>query len=553
MEKRVLELLTSQGTLVSPETVNYILSKPEPEAYIQGILNKSSELPLFLTIEQLRSTEAKADAESSPTPTVESNGGRIDPAPDASETDGNARPEPIAPIQVPEPKVPKKPEATTDHEPVFSSAPETHATKSAPVIETNLTKRRPIASEYDGNVKILKDVTGQSTSEGSINDFVKYFRNRFETLRRILQHQRREVTGSTEISRVRSHQGPIKFIGLVNEIHETKNGHKILELEDETDSISVMINNSSPLITMSFVLDEVICVIGKLGKTDLVYVDDIIRPDVPIIKMPNKSEQPLACLFMADIHNGSNTFMHDTWEKFINWLNGKYSINGYDEQRDKIKYIVVAGDIVDGIGIYPNQESELEITDIYLQYEDLAKKLQDIPDHIQLIVQPGNHDAVRPAEPQPTFPQEITKLFNNDMIFVGNPCYFSIDSVEVLAYHGSGMDDFVMQIPEVNYNKPIQIMKEMLTRRHLAPVYGQRTAIAPEHLDYLLIDKIPDIFVTGHIHKTAVENFRDISLINASAWQNQTNYQKMRNFNPEPGKVILADLQSRRLNIISFV
>jgi DNA polymerase II small subunit len=49
-----------------------------------------------------------------------------------------------------------------------------------------------------------------------------------------------------------------------------------------------------------------------------------------------------------------------------------------------------------------------------------------------------------------------------------------------------------------------------------------------------------------------MENYRDISLINASAWQKQTNYQKMRNFNPDPGKVILADLQSRGFNILSF-
>ncbi|WP_455392038.1 metallophosphoesterase, partial [[Eubacterium] cellulosolvens] len=217
-----------------------------------------------------------------------------------------------------------------------------------------------------------------------------------------------------------------------------------------------------------------------------------------------------------------------------------------------LKYIVVAGDVVDGIGIYPNQESELEIADIYLQYEDLARKLQNIPEHIQLIIQPGNHDAVRPAEPQPAFPREITELFSNDIIFVGNPCYFTIDSVEVLAYHGCGMDDYVMQIPEVTYNQPIQIMREMLQRRHLAPVYGQRTAIAPEHQDYLLIDRLPDIFVTGHIHKTAYENYRDIQLINASAWQRQTNYQKMRNFNPDPGKIILADLQTRAINILTF-
>jgi DNA polymerase II small subunit len=533
MKKRVIELLTSHGTLVSPETVEYILTKPKPEEYINEVLNNLSELPLFLTMEQLKQLElelATSSRDAKARPDTES-------APSTSPSS----------LMTPEP-----PQASETLEPKATEDTSSPITSSGEIIKSNLKTSRPMASDIDSNVKVIKDVTGQSTSEGSINDFVKYFRTRFETLRRILQHQRREVMGSINISRLRNQSGPVKFIGMITEVHDTKHGHKILELEDESDSIPVLINNSSPLISMSFVTDEVVCIIGKMGKNDLVYAEDIIRPDVPIIRHPNRAELPINCLFMSDIHVGSNTFLHDAWDRLIRWLNGKYSLNGSDQLRDNIKYIVVAGDIVDGIGVYPDQESELEIPDIYAQYEDLAGKFQEIPEHITLIVQPGNHDAVRPAEPQPTFPTEISQLFSNDIIFVGNPCYCEIESVEVLMYHGRSMDDFVMQLPEATYNKPIQIMKEMLMRRHLAPIYGQRTPIAPEHSDYLLIDKIPDIFVTGHIHKTAFENYRDISLMNASAWQSQTKYQKMMNFNPEPGRVILTDLQSRNVNILDF-
>ena len=545
MEKRVLQLITSHGTLVTPEAVKYILSKPEPEQYVREILNKFSELPLFLTLDQLKAAEADTATDT----LIKEEDKPKEEAP-IEVKDTNMIPRTGSILKVPEPRD----TTSASSKPVQPPEPAQKPPEpEKPIqIKTILSSKKPIASEYDGNVQILKDVTGQSTSEGSINDFTKYFKTRFDTLRKILSQQRREVTGAMEIAKIRNHQGPIKFIGLVNEVHETKNGHKIIELEDDTDSISAMIVNSSPLINMTFVPDEIVCMIGKLGKTDLVYVDDVIRPDVPIVKRPNKSQVPVNCLFMADIHIGSNTFLHDEWNRFMKWLNGKYSLDGYDELRDQLKYIVVAGDVVDGIGIYPNQEKELDITDIYAQYEDLANKFQELPEHIQVIMQPGNHDAVRPAEPQPTFPKEITKLFNNDIIYVGNPCYFSIETVEVLAYHGCGMDDFVMKIPDATYNKPIQIMKEMLVRRHLAPIYGQRTAIAPEHQDYLMIDKVPDIFVTGHIHKTAFENYRDISLINASAWQAQTEYQKMRNFYPDPGKIILADLQTRKVNILNF-
>ena len=483
LEKRILELLTSSGSLVSPQTMEYILSHEDPIEYLHGILKQFQEVPLYLTVDLLKAAE-----ENAPVPKSEEQNQSILSDQSIQPTKPNA-------LSI-------EPKKNRDEDILSPSA--------TMKIQSKVSSKKPLANEYDSDFKIIKDVTGQSTTEGTLNDFVKYFRIRFETLRKILNSQRREVTGASEIARVRNHTGPIKFIGLINNIRPTKQGHKIIELEDETDSISVLINNSSPLINMNFINDEVVCVIGKMGKSDLVYVEDIIRPEVPIARKQNRSELPMNCLFLADIHNGSKTFTYNAWDKFIKWLNGKYTLNGGDELRDRLKYIVVAGDIVDGIGIFPNQEKELEITDIYAQYEDLAKKFQEIPDHIQLIVLPGNHDAVRPAEPQPTFPKEITQLFSNDIKFVGNPCFFTINNVEILAYHGRSMDDFVMQIPNVTYNTPIQIMKEMLVRRHLAPIYGQRTPIAPEHKDYLLIEKLPDIFVTGHIHKTAFERYRDI-------------------------------------------
>jgi len=553
MEKRILELLTSHGTLVSPETMAYILSKPDPETYANSILKHFSEIPLFLTVDQLKAAEEKIDYHDSNNDnnnieSIESSTViEEDEIKSAPQLEIHDQPEKITPI------LPST-EKTTDAQ---DSNPDNIETPAPPEpeqlnVKVNKATKRPIASEYDSTFRVIKDVTGNSTTEGTISDFTKYFQERYRLLKKILMQQRREVIGASEIARIRTHTGPLKFIGIINTVRTTKQGHKLLELEDESDYISVLINNSSPLISLTFVPDEVICVIGKMGKGDLVYVEDIIRPDIPITRKQNRSVLPLNCLFISDIHIGSSTFLHKGWDRFINWLNGGIDISGVTNGRERIKYIVVSGDTVDGIGIYPNQESELEISDIYRQYEALAEKFQDIPDHIQMIIQPGNHDAVRPAEPQPTFPSEITQLFSNDIEFVGNPCYFAIENVEILSYHGRSMDDFVMQIPEASYNKPIYIMKEMLMRRHLAPIYGSKTPIAPEHQDYLLIDKIPDIFVTGHIHKTAIETYRDISLINASAWQSQTSYQKMMNFNPEPGRAVLADLQFNKIQVLDF-
>ena len=74
------------------------------------------------------------------------------------------------------------------------------------------------------------------------------------------------------------------------------------------------------------------------------------------------------------------------------YLNDCYASDWLD---DDINYLVIAGDVVDGIGIFPGQDKELAISDIYEQYEKAAQYLNAVPKHIKIIISPGNHDAVR--------------------------------------------------------------------------------------------------------------------------------------------------------------
>jgi DNA polymerase II small subunit len=169
-----------------------------------------------------------------------------------------------------------------------------------------------------------------------------------------------------------------------------------------------------------------------------------------------------------------------------------------------------------------------------------------------MIILPGNHDAVRPAEPQPAFTKEITRLFPKNVTFVGNPAYFTIHGIKVLAYHGRSMDDLIPTLG-LSYHKPIEAMSEMLKRRHLAPIYGDKTPLAPEHSDYMVIDETPDIFAVGHVHTFGVQRYRNVLMINSSTWQSQTPFQKMMNIQPDPCKVTVVDLQAiMRPKVIDF-
>lgn len=514
MKKHILNTFTEHGILPQPDVIEYIMAMSDATSYVSSIFQKGREYPLFLTINYLKELEKEIAGKKT--------------IPEKSEI----KPTVETAIENPTPQV---------------------------KIHGGFGAFKPIAREYDDEIEIIKDVTNISTTEGELKDFVHCFSSRFTTIKKMLR-RRVELSGTIPIKDAKNSKsaGEIKVIGIVVDVNKTKNGHKIIELEDETDVLKILIPKNSPLVTDCVLKDEIIGVIGKVNKEhtadSLVIGTEIIRPDIPISKEnANRAEVDISAAFVSDIHIGSNTFLTKQWGKFIKWINGQVTTDKDKEFVGKIKYIVIPGDVVDGIGVYPNQEDELKIKDIYAQYEELAKYLAEIPDYIKMVILPGNHDAVRLAEPQPAFPSEITKLFDSSIMFVGNPSYFTLHNVEVLAYHGRSMDDFITTMsPKLTYSKPIDAMKEMLKRRHLAPIYGGKTSIAPEHVDHLVIEKVPDIFVTGHVHATGIDVHRGVTLINASAWQSQTAYQKMLSFNPDPAKVPIINLQTMGRSIASF-
>ena len=95
-------------------------------------------------------------------------------------------------------------------------------------------------------------------------------------------------------------------------------------------------------------------------------------------------------------------------------------------------------------------------------------------------------------------------------------------------------------------------MEGMLQRRHLASVYGRRTPIAADKQDRLLIDTVPEVLHTGHIHVTGITRYRGVLGINAGAWQSQTAFQKQMNVNPTPAQAVLLDLQTLVPEVLDF-
>ena len=400
-------------------------------------------------------------------------------------------------------------------------------------------KRNEQKTNVQYDFKIIQDTSKKSYTSGELENLIAYFKSRYEKLANILS-KRPELRNYTKIADIDDSQDSLSLILMVREIRSSKNGHKIVEFEDDTGNISVLFSNKNEELfaeAEKLVRDEVVGVIAnKSDDRGFAFGQEIINPGV--LRIPEK-KMDFGIVFLSDVHIGSLTFLEDAFQRFIDWINCEF---GDEEQRrvaEDVKYLIIGGDIVDGIGVYPNQDKELAIKDITEQYNEAARFLGNIRSDIKIIIAPGNHDASRVAEPQPAVPEEYAKaLYELDNVeFISNPGVVSLDGINVLIYHGRSFDDLLMAVKEFTYEKSDDIMEEMLQKRHLAPIYGERTPLASELEDYLVIDELPDIFHTGHIHINSYKRFKGIHLINSGTFQTQTEFQKIYNINPTPAEV----------------
>ena len=225
----------------------------------------------------------------------------------------------------------------------------------------------------------------------------------------------------------------------------------------------------------------------------------------------------------------------------------------------------MTGDLVEGVGYYPKQEDGLDILSIYDQYKAFSDFLKKIPHHIKIVVAPGNHDAMRLAEPQPKLSKRIAPdLWEmKNVSLVSNPAIINIHKSEgfpgfdVLMYHGFSFPYLANAVESIReqggQERADLIMKFLLRRRHLAPSHATVQYIPDPNKDYHIIEEVPDIFVSGHIHRVVASNYKNITLINSSSWLRMTEYQKRVGLIPQPGRAIVLNLQTRKPKIFNFL
>lgn len=398
---------------------------------------------------------------------------------------------------------------------------------------------------------LCEGFTGPPVASQPIAAFGALFQSRFRALARMLRG-RPDLPNLRPVRELRASEGTSSVIGMVREVRETpQRHHLILTVDDETGSLEALVPKDSPGSRVTFLPDEVVGLTLTFGKEPgrIPRVAHVERPDVPSTRAMGRASSARRAIFLSDLHIGSRSFLTESWAHLVEFLRGR---GPHADLAASIDHVVIAGDLVDGIGVYPRQERDLAITDVFEQYAELGRRLAELPDRLTIVAIPGNHDAVSPAEPQPALPPNLASMLPSNVRPLANPSTFALSGVVVEAYHGRSFDDLIPALPGASYARPTEVMKRMLQMRHLAPIYGDRTPLAPLPRDGLVIDPAPDILVTGHAHTYGVDRYRGVLLLNASTWQSETEYQRMRNISPVPARAAVVDLETLGLATLDF-
>ena len=415
----------------------------------------------------------------------------------------------------------------------------------------------PYAKDVEADLRVIKDPTAEVRSTGTLEDYVEYFRDRYRRMSRLLA-RRMDVKTVTPLSEaLKSSKGEsARIICMVSGKRETRRGI-ILTVEDLEDTATVYVpaDQKGTVIekAKALMLDQVICLSVIKGRNDLLIAEDVLFPDIPRRK-GRRASIPVYAALISDLHVGSKMFMQSEFERFIRWLKGEFGGEGAKRVASHVKYLIIAGDVVDGVGIYPQQMDELYIKDLYKQYEAAAELLQDVPDYIEIIVIPGNHDASRRALPQPAIERAYAEpMYEGRKIYsLGDPLTICLHGVNILLYHGRSLDDVISLVPNMSFQEPERAMTFLLRCRHLAPTYGARTTIAPEKKDHMIIEDPPDVLHAGHVHMMGYSTYRGVLAVNSGAWQDQTEYQREMGHTPNPCIAPVVNLETLEVMPLDF-
>lgn len=382
----------------------------------------------------------------------------------------------------------------------------------------------------------------------SIQNLIAYQKRRYARYLEIIKtnHSLRcreypVVTGGT-IKRLNPTQRGV-LIGMIEDIRETEN-YKILSVVDSQGITSVSCEktllDSKYLTVGGFIgivveaaykkptIDSETTVLANIFRyqraKNRYIAKELLYPGFKD-KAKVKSVWNEGIAIISDIHVGAHTHIESDFLNFIEWLNG---------QRD-IKYLLVAGDLVDGRWIFPGQELELKIKEILEQYHALGRALGGLRRDITLVVGMGNHDGMSNRKEVQIWPEDVKNvltLYKKQIVFVSNPGYFKIRDYYFLMYHGASADPLISRCESLSYEEPTTIGQLLYRYRNLCPC-TDKIPILPTTRLYHVVPEEVDYLLLGHVHRRGALVMKDgRQIVCGGTWQYLTPFQEKLGFVP---------------------
>lgn len=388
----------------------------------------------------------------------------------------------------------------------------------------------------DNFVKILKNFEGKS---GKItnNDFVSYFRRRFEVIRDLLL-EKKNLSNLISIRRLGSSNGVYDIVGMIYAKRITKNKNLLLEVEDLGGKAVVLVNRENKSLferASRLELDDIL-VMRCSGSAKMLFLRDF--EFVGLEKVEKFGSDDAYVGFASDFHVGNRDFLEDDLRKFVAWVNGEVGDVRSREIAKKMKYLVVVGDLVEGVGVYPGQEREVLIRSVRAQYNKVGEILGKLRRDVEIIVLPGLHDAVWLGEPQPGVDKKWLGSLGElpNLRVVSNPAYVEVGGLRVFLKYG------------VNKVSDLDLVLE---KGYLPLVYGESDFVMESGED-LVLDSQIDVFVLGGTHRARVVDKDGVLRVWTSCWKGRSDFERRRGMDVDNSRVPILNLKSREVKMLDF-
>ncbi|MEN3048082.1 MAG: metallophosphoesterase [Candidatus Caldarchaeales archaeon] len=399
----------------------------------------------------------------------------------------------------------------------------------------------------EAELRVISPTYEDLRIEGTYEEFQAHRASRYAGLRSLLEARGLALRSVREL--LESGQEGYAACA-VNDVRSS-DGRFVLRLEDPSGVWTAFAPAKDRRLTerLELLARDMVVAVRAVGKGGRIVVRDVVFPEVSTSRNAFRGPDVRVCV-VSDVHVGSSKFEREAFEEFLNWLSDEW-------EALNVRYLVVNGDLVDGVFVYPGQREELELKSLREQFAEAGRLLSRVPREVKVVYIPGNHEPVRKALPQPPIPREYRTVLDPEGRFeyAGNPALMELGGARLLFSHGQTMDDVIQLSSRFSYSGLREdigdLMEVFLRCRHLAPAV-EVTPVLPLPRDPLLIEEVPDVLAMGHVHVAAVRSYRGVRLVNSGTWQGQTRLQRSVGLEPTVGTAALIDARDLSARVLKF-